>query len=136
MSNDNMFETASRTKLRFTSLRGDLTTEQLWDVPLRSRDGFDLDAVAKEANKRLKAMTEESFVSPAKSSASDKAELALEIVKRVISIKLAEEEAAATRASNRQKKERLLQILAEKQAGALSALSEQEIQNQIKALDA
>lgn len=38
----NMFEFATRSKLRFTSARGELTAEQLWDVPLRSRDDFSL----------------------------------------------------------------------------------------------
>ena len=36
----NIFEYATRAKLRFASSRGDLTVEQLWDVPLRSTDGF------------------------------------------------------------------------------------------------
>lgn len=49
--------------------------------------------------------------------------------------KLNEEAAAKKRADNRVEKEKLLQILAEKQAGQLSALSEKEIQKRIAALD-
>jgi hypothetical protein len=48
-------EYAVRNKLRFSSSRGELTAEQLWDVPLRSKDGLDLNAVAQTANKALKA---------------------------------------------------------------------------------
>lgn len=135
-TSDNIFETATRAKLRFTSARGELSVEQLWEVPLRSRDGFDLDAVAKGANKALKALTEESFVSMERTPAHTKAELTLEIVKHIIGVKLAEEEAAKKRADNRVEKEKLLQILAEKQAGKLSELSEKEIQKRINALDA
>lgn len=50
-------------------------------------------------------------------------------------MKLAEEATAKKRATNRAEKARLLEILAEKQAGALSALTEKEIQEKIAALD-
>ena len=134
MSND-IFEFATRNKLRFNSTRGTLSLEQLWDVPLRSRDGFDLDSIAKEANRALKALTEESFVSTERTPAHDKAETILELVKHVIAVKLAEEATAKKRATNSAEKARLLEILAEKQAGALSALTEKEIQEKIAALD-
>ena len=97
---DNMFETATRSKLRFASSRGELSVEQLWDVPLRARTGddFNLDAVAKAANKVLKGLTEESFVSTERTPAVARAETALELIKYVIATKLAEEKAAAKRA--------------------------------------
>lgn len=135
---DNMFETATRSKLRFASSRGELSVEQLWDVPLRARTGddFNLDAVAKAANKVLKGLTEESFVSTERTPAVARAETALELIKYVIATKLAEEKAAAKRAENKLEREKLLAILAEKQAGKLSELSEKEIQRRINALDA
>ena len=40
MSN-NIFEYATRSKLRFQSSHGVLTVEQLWEVPLRSKAGDD-----------------------------------------------------------------------------------------------
>lgn len=131
----NMFEYATRAKLRFASVRGDLTLEQLWDVPLRSRDDFNLDSVAKGANKALKALTEESFVSTERTPAHTKAEVTLEIVKHVIAVKISEEDVAKKRAANRAEREQLLKILAEKQAGALSALSAEDIQKRIAALE-
>jgi hypothetical protein len=134
MQTNNMFELATRNKLRFSSARGELSTEQLWDVPLRSKDGFDLDYVAKNANKVLKSITEESFVSTDRTPAHAKAETILEIVKYVIQVKLAEEETARKRADNKVERERLLAILAEKQAGKLSELSERELQKRIEAL--
>ena len=135
-SANNMFEIATRNKLRFSSTRGELSVEMLWDVPLRSRDDFNLDSSAKSANKALKALTEESFVSTERTPAHAKAELTLELVKYVIAVKLAEEETAKKRAENKVEREKLLAILAEKQAGKLSELSEKEIQRRINALDA
>ena len=132
----NMFEYATRNKIRFSSTKGELTVENLWDLPLLSKDGFDLDAVARTANKTLKDLTEESFVRTERTPKIAKAEATLEIVKHVIATRLAEEAAAVKRAENKVERERLLAILAEKQAGKLSDLSEKELQRRISALSA
>lgn len=129
-----IFENATRNKLRFASIRGDLSVEQLWDVPLRSRDGFDLNAIAKTASARLKE-TEENFVETTKTSEHARRETTMEVVKHVITTKLAEEAAATARAAKKQEKEKLLAILAEKQDGKLSELSERELQRRIAALE-
>lgn len=131
----NIFEFATKNKLRFASSRGLLTVEQLWDVPLRSGDDFNLNAIAKVASKAWKDLTEESFVETAKTPEHTRRETALELVKYVIEAKLGEEAAAKKRADNRVEREKLLQILAEKQEGKLSALSEKELQRRITALD-
>jgi len=133
----NIFEYATRNKLRFSSARGELTVEQLWDVPLRSQqsaDSFSLNAIAKAASRALKDISEESFVETAKTPEHTRREMALEAVKYVIEVKLAEEEAAKARAARKQEKDQLLAILAEKQAGKLSELSERELQKRIAAL--
>jgi hypothetical protein len=56
-------------------------------------------------------------------------------VKYVIETKLAEEQAAETRAKNKAEKQKLLEILAEKQEGKLSNLSEAELKRRIAALE-
>ena len=132
---ENMFEFATRNKIRFGSCRGALSVEQLWEAPLRSKDGFDLDAIAKEANRALKGLTEESFVSTERTPAVAKAETTLEIVKHVIDVKLAEEATTKKRAENKVEREKLLAILSEKQAGKLSELTERELQKRINALE-
>lgn len=131
----NMFEYATRTKLRFTSIKGELSAEQLWDVPLRSRDDFNLNAIAKSANKALKEISEENFVETKKTAEHARREAALEVVKYVIDVRITEEKAAETRAERKQEKEKLLAILAEKQAGKLSDLTEKELQKRIAALE-
>jgi hypothetical protein len=131
----NLFEYATRNKLRFPSARGELTVEQLWDVPLRSRDEFNLNSIAKAASKAWKDASEENFVETTKTPEHTRRELALELVKYIIEAKLADEAADKKRAQNKLEKERLLKILAEKQAGALSELSEKELQARIAALE-
>jgi hypothetical protein len=131
---NNIFEYATRNKLRFASTKGELTVEQLWDVPLRSRDDFNLNTIAKAVNKALKEVSEESFVETTKTAAHTRLEAAMETVKYVIDTKLTEEEVAKTRAAKKQEKEKLLNILAEKQDGKLSEMSERELKKQIAEL--
>ena len=57
-----MFEQASRSKFRFNSSQGLLTTEDLWDLPLTSTRYANLNDIAKELNRTLKATAEEDFV--------------------------------------------------------------------------
>lgn len=130
----NIFEYAARNKLRFASQRGDITVEQLWDVPLRSNDGFNLNAVAKSANEAVKAINEESFVETTRTTAHARVETAFEVVKHIIDAKLADEAAAKKRTENKQRREKLLTVLAEKQDGKLSEMSERELKKQIAEL--
>ncbi|ARK07909.1 hypothetical protein phiA829_089 [Aeromonas phage phiA8-29] len=131
---ENMFEQATRNKLRFESAKGPLTVEQVWDAPLTSRNGFSLDDIAKQAKRELDALSEESFVeqvSPLKSVAV----LKLEVVKHIISVKLAEKEVASKRAERAELRRQLTEALAEKQSDAIKNMSPEEIQKRLKELE-
>ena len=128
-----MFEQASRLKLRFSSVRGELAVEQLWDVPLRSKDDFNLNKVAQAVNHQLESSQEENFVDVKKADSIVK--LKFDLVKHIIDVKLDEEETLKQRAANRVEREKLLRILAEKQEGKLTDLSEKELQRRINALE-
>lgn len=133
-STSNLFEYATREQLRFSSNRGMLSVEDLWELPLTSRDGCNLDSVAKATNNALKAMAEESFVETRSNPAKAIEERKLEIVKHIIAVKLEENATKRTAAARKEQKDKLLNILAEKQEGKLRELSVEEIQAQIAAL--
>ena len=130
----NIFEQATRRAIRFESAKGDLSVEQLWDLPLQSRNQFDLDTIPKTVNRQLNAVTEESFVSVRENPAKETLSLKLELVKHIISVKLQEAEEARNRANKASEKEKLLRLLDEKQNEALRALTPEEIQERLKAL--
>lgn len=133
----NLFEVASREKYRFPSVKGDLTTEQLWDLPLTSRSGseFDLDTVAKTVNAELKSVTEESFVSMAASNpAKALLETKLEIVKHIIAVRLAWNEARLAETKRKAEKAKLLELIADKQDESLKSLSLEELTARAAAL--
>jgi hypothetical protein len=134
MNNDSLFQFATRNKIRFASSRGDLSVEQLWDVPLRSKDAFNLDEIAKYVNRALKNAIEESFIETNHNPERDRLEVTLEVVKHVIGVRIDEENAAKKKAANKAEKTKLLAILAEKQDGKLSSLSEAELKRRIAAL--
>lgn len=132
---ETLFLQATRAKFRFPSTRGELSVEMLWDVPLRSKDDLNLDRIARGINRELEQATEESFVDEATTNPATKLLTAkLGIVKQIIAIKLEEEETAKVRAENKQEREKLLKILAEKQDGELSELSVKELKKRIEAL--
>jgi hypothetical protein len=130
----NIFETATREKFRFPSTKGELTTEQLWALPLESRSNASLDDTAKRVNAELKAVTEESFVATTTNPAKKLLETKLEVVKHIIAVRLAENEAARTKMANKAEAEKLKEILDMKKTMALQNLSEEEINARLAAL--
>lgn len=132
----NIFELASREKFRFPSTKGELTTEQLWQLPLLDeRTFFDLNSVAKAISTELKDMGEENFVQKAQTSIRRPAlEAKLEIVKYIIASHqqaIAEHAEASNKAET---KRRLLDLLARKEDKALEELTADQIRDQLKAL--
>ena len=128
-----MFEKASRLKLRFTTSKGDVTVEDLWDMKLTSRNGFDLDSVAKSLNTAVKESGEESFVLK-RNTKNAILDLKFEIVKHIIKVKMDEAEVAEKSAENKSKKETILTIIANKQNEALEGKSVDELTKMAESL--
>lgn len=120
MSNINMFEVATRNKMRFP-YKGQISVEDMWDLSLAA-----LDSVFKALNSQMKQVKEESLLST-KSKADETLELQIEIVKYIVSIKLAEKEAREKAAINKEMKQKIMQIKAERQDKALLEASDEEL---------
>lgn len=132
----NIFEIATRKKFRFASSKGDLTVEQLWDLPLIStKSGADLDTIARAVNIELKSVTEESFVQVRPDPRKTELEQKLELVKHVIGVKLADQERIKATAERAEKRRKLLDALAAKDDQALASASREDILKQLAELD-
>ncbi len=133
-----IFERASRAKIRYPSSAGDLTTEQLWDLPLSHMrsTGVDLDKIARQVNGELKSIAEGSFVSLTPDPRQTELELKLDVLKHVIASKLAARTAAETAMANAERKRVLLSVLAAKEESQLAGMSREEIKAEIAKLDA
>lgn len=130
-----LFLQATRRKFRFPSNKGDLSVEQLWDLPLTSRNGFDLDTVAKTVNTHLKAASEESFVVTSSNPAKTTLQEQLEVIKAIIAVKLDEAAKAKARSDRAAERQRLLEILDQKEDDELKGLSREEIKKRLAELD-
>lgn len=131
-----VFEMAARHKFRFPSSRGELTAEQLFDLPLTSKGGFCLDAVARAVNTELKSVTEESFVEIKPDPRKPELEAKLELVKFVIADRIKANEAVRAAAERAEKRRLLLDALATKEREELSQASRDDILKQLAELDA
>ena len=128
-----LFVTASRLKFKFPTSVGQVSVEDLWDLPLTSARGANLDDTAKVLHKGLKDADEISFVKPAVKKTVE-LQAKFDIVKYVIDVKMAERDSAAEASEKAAKKQKLLAKLAEKQEQKLDTLSEDEIKAMIEAL--
>lgn len=132
----NLFEIATRKALRFPSIKGELSTEQLWQLPLTSKVGVDLDTLAKGINKELKDTEEESFVATNTNPRRGDLQVKLDILKHIIAVKQADLAAATKRQTTAMERQKLQELLAKKNDQALEGLSAEEIQAKLDALDA
>jgi predicted dithiol-disulfide oxidoreductase (DUF899 family) len=125
-----LFVLASRKKYRFETPRGPVAVEDLWDMPLSSRDGFNLDALALCLDSEVTS-GEKSYVKRRVDSvAQDK----LDLVKYVIETRLKEADEADVRRKNREMRDKLAAALEAKQEAALAQMSEEEIQKRLQEL--
>lgn len=127
-----MFEKAAKLKLRFDTDRGSLTTEDLYDLPLTSKSGFDLDTIARSVNREIKATDEESFVNTNNSSKSSIHNLKLDILKHIIASKIEDAKTREDFFVNKERNEKILKIIADKQDESLQGKSIEELQALIK----
>lgn len=130
-----IFEQAARNKLRFYTGKGVLTVEDLWDLPLTSKPGtnINLDVLAKEAYNAVNANSISSFVSPT-NTVDEIAKLKFDILKHIIDTKLAERNAALEQSKALAQKQRILEIIAAKEDESLAGKSLEELKQLAKSL--
>lgn len=130
----NLFEVAARNKFRFSTSRGLVTVEDLWDLPLTSTTGkANLDDVARAIHANLQSSDNVSFVNTAQVK-DETEQLKMDIVKHVISVKLAENAAASQARETREKKQRIMEVMERKKDEALSNASLEDLQKMLEAL--
>jgi hypothetical protein len=133
-TNTNIFEQASRQGIRFTSPKGMLTVEDLWNLPLTSTSSrANLDDIAKGLDASLQAVGRTSFVRQEKPK-DDSTKLMFDIVLHIINVRLAEADAAAKANAVREKKQKIMAIIERKSDEALSAASIEDLQAMLASL--
>lgn len=132
----NIFEQAARLAIRFDTPKGQVTAEDLFNLPLTSLSGrANLDDLAKDLHREIRSSAEEtSFVHPASTGVDVETQLKFDIVKHVIGVRVAERDAAATEQKRKEEKQKILALIADKQDEALRGKSLEELQAMVQAL--
>ncbi|MBD9544322.1 hypothetical protein IB276_33285 [Ensifer sp. ENS04] len=126
----NIFEIAARKKLRFASSRGELTTEQLFDLSLN-----ELDIIGQPIVADLRSASTESLIPTKPNPRQPELEIKLEIVKHVIAVKVKERDEAVAAQERADKRRKLLEAIAKKDDEALTTASKEDLLKQLAELD-
>ena len=127
MTTENIFEYASRNKVRFP-FKGMISVEDLWDLSLTN-----LDSIYKTLNKQVKQSEEESLLST-KASVDTELEVQIAIVKHIVSVKLTEKEAAEKTSAKKAQKQKIMSIIATKENEALQNSSIDDLKKMLDEL--
>ena len=120
-----MFEQATRLKLRF-DIKGQSTVEDLWDLSLAN-----LDIVAKDLYNKLQTSKEKSFISKERTK-DYTTDLKLDIVKRIIKVKLAEAKNSRQAVEDKAHNQKILGIIAKQEDEELNGLSAKELKKMLR----
>ena len=120
------YKTASRLRLRFQTDKGALSVEQLWDLTTS-----DLDKLAVALDKEYEDSKGKSFIQK-KRTKDAVTKIKFDIVIDILETKITEQEAAKKSQENKALREKITNIIAEKQDEALSNKSMTELKKLLK----
>lgn len=126
-----MFEIASQKKLRFATMKGGITTEDLWDLPLTSTVGPSLENIWQDLNKKIKEADSNESPFGVKSTTDRDLETKFSIVKRVIEVRLKMAEARKNAVVKKEKNEQILRLIYDKENDALAGKSIEDLRKML-----
>ncbi len=128
MTTENLFEMATRNKIRFPSTKGELSVEDLWDLSDK-----DLDVVYKNLKDQEVKSSEESLLDDA--NVDPKLTAAIGIVRYIFTTKRKEKLAEKERINKKLTQRKYIDALSKKQDEAIEKMSEAELRAMIDSLE-
>lgn len=128
MTTENLFEMATRNKMRFPSTKGELSVEDLWDLSDK-----DLDVVYKNLKDQEVKSSEESLLDDA--NVDPKLTAAIGIVRYIFTTKRKEKLAEKERINKKRTQKKYIDALSKKQDEAIEKMSEAELRAMINSLE-
>ena len=123
-------ETIIRRNITVATTRGQLTPQQLWAMPVESRDGFSLEAIINDLGAQLEAAgAKKTYVRKREKAVDPNANLKLmfDLVEHIIETKEKEADAKSNAAANASERKRLDEIIARKQSAELENLTIEQL---------
>jgi len=126
--NTNIFEVAIRSKFRF-NFKGLISVEDLFDLNVK-----ELDSVFKTLNSQLKQAKEESLLD-VKTQQDQELGMKIEIVKYIVKVKQEEENLRLQAKEQKVKKQKIMEILANKEDESYNNMSKEELTKMLAELE-
>lgn len=123
-----LFVWATRNKVRFP-FKGMVSVEDLWDLSVTN-----LDSIFKSLKKQEKNANEESLLHT-KSEGDDILLKQIEIIKYIVNVKLEEKDNREKAALKREKKQKIMALMAKKDDENLEKMSRDDLQKLLDELD-
>ncbi len=127
-----IFAQATRLALRFVTSKGQVSVEDLWQMPLTSSRHTSLDSLARHYAQKLRDSDVGSFVEPSK--VDEGLQLRFDVVKFIIDTKLAERDEKTAAKAKEAQKEKLQAIIEQKRDEHLSTKTIEELEQEIAKL--
>lgn len=127
METNKMFEVAVRNKFRFP-FKGAISVEDLWDLSVQQLDG-----IFKTLKSQEKKAQEESLLDT-RTPEDEALKTKIDIIRYIVTVKLDEAKQAERAKENRDQKQKILGILAEKQDADLRNKTPEELQAMLNQL--
>lgn len=129
MNNEiNVFEVATKNKYRFP-YRGQISVEDMWDLSVT-----ELDKIFKTLNKQVKTAQEESLLET-KTKEDEAIENQIAIVRHIVSVKQKEANDRLREKERKAQKQRIMEIMADKEDEALKSKSPEELRKMLEELE-
>lgn len=124
----NLFEIATRNRYRF-NYKGVMTVEDLWSLRVE-----DLDAIFKMLNRQKKTSDEDSLLATKSAEDQDLANK-IDIVRYIVSVKLAEAAERVSAAEKKAQRDKILEIVAKKKDKALEDMGIEDLMKKLEELN-
>lgn len=124
----NLFEIATRNRYRF-NYKGVMTVEDLWSLRVE-----DLDAIFKMLNRQKKTADEDSLLATKSAEDQDLANK-IDIVRYIVSVKLAEAADRVSAAEKKAQRDKILEIVAKKKNKALEDMGIEDLMKKLEELN-
>ena len=124
----NLFEIATRNRYRF-NYKGVMTVEDLWSLRVE-----DLEAIFKMLNRQKKTVDEDSLLATKSAEDQDLANK-IDIVRYIVSVKLAEAADRVSAAEKKAQRDKILEIVAKKKDKALEDMGIEDLMKKLEELN-
>lgn len=117
---NDLFIQATKARLRFSSPQGDLSVEDLWDLPLTSRERpgrASLESVGNQLLVEQRKLPDESILKASRPNpAKVRIDLAVEVVRYIVGVREEEASAKTVEAAKAKRREELQEIIRARKA--------------------